>query len=146
MISRTVLAITAFALGVTAVAAQDTIADRKALMKQQGAQTAQGAKFMKGEEPFDLAKVKNIFAVLASTAEKIPALFPDSSKTGDTAALPAIWEKKDDFNAIAAKLAADAKAAQASVTDEASFKAAFPVVTKNCGGCHQPYRKPPPQR
>ena len=35
---------------------------------------------MKGEEPFDLAKAKNIFVVLASTAEKIPALFPASSK------------------------------------------------------------------
>jgi cytochrome c556 len=61
---------------------------------------------------------------------------------GDTAALPAIWEKMDDFKAIAAKLAADAKAAQASVKDEASFKATFPEVTKNCGGCNRPYRKP----
>ena len=142
MISRTVLAIAALAVGVTAVAAQDVIADRKALMKQQGAQTAQGAKFMKGEEPFDLAKAKNIFVVLATTAEKIPALFPASSKDGDTKALPAIWEKMDDFKAIAAKLASDAKGAQASVKDEASFKAAFPEVTKSCGGCHKPYRKP----
>jgi len=142
MISRTVLAIAALAVGVTEVAAQDVIAERKALMKTQGAQAAQGAKFMKGEEPFDLAKAKNIFVVLASTAEKIPALFPDSSKTGDTSALPAIWEKMDDFKATAAKLAADAKAAEASVKDEASFKATFPEVTKNCGGCHRPYRKP----
>ena len=142
MFSRTVLAVTVLALGVTAAVAQDVIADRKALMKQQGAQTAQGAKFMKGEEPFDLAKAKNIFVVLASTAQRMTSLFPDSSKTGDTAALPAVWEKKDEFNANAAKLAADAKAAEASVKDEASFKAAFPEVTKNCGGCHRPFRKP----
>jgi cytochrome c556 len=142
MLNRTVLAIAALAIGVTAAAAQDVIAERKALMKQQSAQTAQGAKFMKGEEPFDLAKAKNIFAVLASTSEKISALFPATSKDGDTKALPAIWEKMDDFKAIAAKLASDAKAAQTSVTDEASFKVAFPNVTKSCGGCHQPYRKP----
>ena len=142
MPNRTLLAVVVLAIGVTTVAAQDVIAERKALMKQQGAQTAQGAKFMKGEEPFDLAKAKNIFTVLTSTSQKMTSLFPDSSKTGDTAALPAIWEKKAEFNAIAAKLASDAKAAEASVKDEASFKAAFPEVTKNCGGCHRPFRKP----
>jgi cytochrome c556 len=142
MINRTVLAVAALAIGVTAVAAQDVIAERKALMKQQGAQAAQGAKFMKGEEPFDLAKARNIFMVWAQTAEKIPALFPDNSKTGDTAALPAIWEKKDEYNALAAKLAADSKAALDSVKDEASFKTTFPEVLKDCGGCHRPFRKP----
>jgi cytochrome c556 len=141
MILRIVVAIAALMFGAAAVSAQDVIAERKALMKTQGAQTAQGAKFMKGEEPFDLAKAQVIFTTLANTSEKISALFPDNSKTGgDTASLPAIWEKMDDFKAIAAKLAADAIAAQASVTDEASFKATFPQVTKSCGGCHQPYR------
>ena len=142
MISRTVLAIAALAIGVTAVAAQDVLAERTALMKTQGAQTAQGAKFMKGEEPFDLAKAKNIFTVLASTAEKMPTVFPESSKTADTKALPALWENLGDFRTKAAKLGTDAKAAEAIVKDEASFKAAFPEVTKNCGGCHRLYRKP----
>ena len=141
MISRVVLAVAALALGTTAVLA-DAIADRKALMKQIGAQAGQGGKFMKGEEPFDLAKAKNIFVVFATDGEKAAGLFPDNSKTGDTRALPAIWEKMDDFKAKLAKFVADAKAAQAKVTDEASFKATFPEVTKDCGGCHQPYRKP----
>jgi cytochrome c556 len=39
-----------------------------------------------------------------------------------------------------AKLGADAKAAQSSVTDLESFKAAFGNVGKDCGGCHQTYR------
>ena len=141
MLNRTVLAVAAFAVGVTAAVA-DVLADRSALMKQQSAQTAQGAKFMKGEEPFDLAKAKNIFTVLASTADKMVAVFPESSKTAESKSLPALWEKYDDFKARAAKLGTDAKAAEASVKDEASFKAAFPEVTKNCGGCHQPFRKP----
>ena len=142
MLNRTVLAIAALAVGVTAAFAQNVIADRTALMKSQGAQTAQGAKFMKGEEPFDLAKAKNIFTVLASTADKMPSVFPESSKTAESKSLPALWEKYDDFKARAAKLGVDAKAAEASVKDEASFKTAFPEVTKNCGGCHQLYRKP----
>jgi len=80
--------------------------------------------------------------VFATDGEKAAGLFPDSSKTGDTRALPAIWEKMDDFKAKMAKFVADSKAAQAKVTDEASFKATFPEVTKDCGACHQPYRKP----
>ena len=142
MLNRTVLAIAALAVGVTTAFAQDVLADRSALMKLQGAQTAQGAKFMKGEEPFDLAKAKNIFAVLAGTADKMPGVFPVSSKDAVSKSLPALWEKYDDFKAKAAKLGTDAKAAEASVKDEASFKTAFPEVTKNCGGCHQAYRKP----
>jgi cytochrome c556 len=46
----------------------------------------------------------------------------------------------DDFKAKFVKFGADAKDAEAKVTDEASFKAAFPTVQKNCGGCHQTYR------
>ena len=51
-----------------------------------------------------------------------------------------IWEKKDDFNAKLKKLGEDAKEAEAKVTDEATFKAVFPNVQKNCGGCHETYR------
>ena len=46
----------------------------------------------------------------------------------------------DDFKAMFAKLGTDAKAAEGSVTDLDSFKAAFGNVGKDCGGCHQTYR------
>jgi cytochrome c556 len=138
---RTVLVVTALAIGVTAASAQDPIADRKALMKRNGQMAQQGAKFIKGEEPFDLAKAQAIFAAYQDASVKAPALFPDNSKTGgDTAALPAVWEKKADFNAKLAKLGADAKDAAGKVKDEAGFKAAFTEVQKNCGGCHETYR------
>jgi len=139
---RTVLVVAALAIGVTAVSAQqDPIAVRKALMKQTGEQSALGGKMVKGEEPFDLAKAQAIFVQFLKTAETAPNLFPDNSKTGgDTGALPAIWQNKADFNARFAKLAADVKAAQAAVKDFDSFKAIFPTVTRNCGGCHENYR------
>jgi cytochrome c556 len=71
----------------------------------------------------------------------MPGLFPESSKTGgDTAALPAIWQNKADFDAKFAKFGADAKAAASAVKDVDSFKTAFSGVTKNCGGCHETYR------
>ena len=138
---RTMLAVAVLVFGVSVATAQDPIAARKALMKATGGQSSQGAKFMRGEEPFDLAKAKAIFAQFQKTAEEGKPLWPDNSKTGDeTASLPAVWEKKADFDAKLAKFGADAKEAGAKVKDEASFKAAFPEVTRNCGGCHETYR------
>ena len=130
---RTIVAISALAVVVTAALAQeDPIKARQALMKSNGQQAALGAKMVKGEEPFDLAKAKAIFVEIENVATKAPALFPESSKTGgDTAADP---------KAMFVKLGADAKAAQSSVTDLESFKAAFGNVGKDCGGCHQTYR------
>ncbi|MBR1219696.1 cytochrome c [Bradyrhizobium sp. U87765 SZCCT0131] len=131
----------ALVLGISAVAAQDPIAARKALMKDTGKNAGAGAAMVRGEAPFDLAKAKAIFVVFQDTATKAPGLFPDSAKAGeDTAALPKIWESKADFDAKFVKLGADAKAAEASVTDLDSFKTAFSGVTKNCGGCHELYR------
>ena len=142
MITRIVLAAAIAVLGVTAVVAQsDPIAARKAMMKANGQAAGQGAKFMKGEEPFDLAKAKAIFAAYEKTGAEFGKLFPANSKTGDTAALPPVWDNKADFDAKLVKFGADAKDAAAKVKDEASFKAVFPEVQKNCGGCHQTYRK-----
>jgi cytochrome c556 len=139
---RTVLAVAAIAIGVTAVAAQsDPIAARKALMKEQGAQTKTGAGMAKGEAPFDLTKAQAILANYIDTASKMPDLFPPTSKTGgETTAAPKIWEDMAGFKAGFAKLSSEAKAAQGSVKDLDSFKSAFGGLTKNCGGCHETYR------
>jgi len=139
---RGVLVVAACALGATAVLAQqDPIAARKALMKANGDQAKIGAAMAKGEAPFDLAKAQQVFATFSDSAGKEGGLFPENSKTGgDTAALPKIWETPDDFKAKLAKFGADTKAAQASVKDFDSFKAAFGTVGKDCGGCHESYR------
>jgi cytochrome c556 len=139
---RTVLAVSAIAIGITAVAAQsDPIAARRAHMKEIGAQTKTGAGMAKGEIPYDQAKAQGIFAAYVKAGEDLPNLFPETSKTGgDTAAMPSIWAKMDDFKAKAVKLVNDAKAALSSVKDLDSFKATFPAVTKDCGACHELYR------
>lgn len=140
--NRTVLAVAAIAIGVTAVAAQsDPIAARKQHMKDVGAQTKTGGGMAKGEVPYDQSKAQGIFAAYVKAATDLPNLFPDTSKIGgDTAALPAIWANKADFDSKAAKFAADAKQAQTQVKDLDTFKASFSGVTKNCGGCHETYR------
>jgi cytochrome c556 len=143
---RTVLAMAAVAVGVTAVMAQsDPVSQRKALMKENGQQAAAASKMVKGEEPFDVTKVNAAFAQWTETASKLPSLFPEPPKAGEeTRALPKIWEAKSDFDA---KIAAFSKAVvdnkdKVKTLDE--LKVAMPLVGKACGNCHEPYRRPAP--
>lgn len=146
---RTLSVAALLAVGATLAYAQgaaNAIAQRKETMKAQAAATKDPGAMMKGEMPFDLAKVKASLKTLQQTAAKAKGLFPDDSKTGDTNALPVVWEKKAEFLARFDKLAADAKAADAAIKDEATFKTEFPKVTANCGGCHKDYRRAPEKK
>jgi cytochrome c556 len=137
---RLVLTGLVLVIGVGAVLADsDAIMQRRALMKANGAATKNVVGMLTGA-PFDLGAVQAALKTYGEAAAKAPALFPDDSKTGDTNALPAIWDDKADLNARFAKLAQDVAAAQASITDQASFQAQMPGVLKNCGGCHEKYR------
>jgi cytochrome c556 len=133
------------AVGATAVFAQSAaIKDRKELFKQMGGAAKVGGPMMKGEVPFDAAKIQASLKVYSDNAKKLKDLFPDDSKTGgDTEALPAIWEKKDDFLGMMDKFDKDAAAAGAAIKDEASFKSEWPKVMANCGGCHKVYKVAP---
>jgi cytochrome c556 len=139
---RTLLAAVAVTIGTTAVVAQaNVIASRKAWMKENGTVTAQGGKMARGEEPFDIAKARAIFKTYGDTARRLPRLFPASAKTGgDTAALPAIWDKPAEWRAAVAKFRADVASEGRKIKDLDTFKAAFGNVTKNCGSCHEPFR------
>lgn len=137
------------ALGVcAAVAQQDVIKDRKALMKANGDEAKIGAAMIKGEKPFDLATAHKIFAQFQDAAAKMPNLYPESSKSeagspsaDDFSPKPEVWDNMADFKKRFAKFGDDAKAAEASVKDLDSFKAAFGNIGKNdCGSCHEQYR------
>ncbi len=126
----------------TAFAQNDPIAQRQATMKGVG-QLWYGdiGKMMKGEIPYNHATVTSAIEKMAAAGKAMPALFPDNSKTGgETKALPAVWEKKADFDARWARLSTEATAAMAAVKDEASFKVAQPNLNKNCQECHTTYR------
>jgi cytochrome c556 len=124
-----------------AVADDNPIIQRKAILKGIGDATKPIAAMLKGEAPYDNATVQKSLATIADGAKKLPDLFPDNSKTGnDTAALPKIWEDKAKFNAIYAKLASSATAAEGTISDQASLKANIGSVLGNCKSCHDDYR------
>ena len=138
---RTLIAAGVLALAVGSVAAQnDPIAQRKALMKAQGAATKDVGAMLKGA-PFELAKVQDALKVYLNTTKTFSSLFPDTSKTGgETIASPKIWEAKADFDKQIEKFGKDVTAAMTTITDEASFKANMGGVLKNCGECHEAWR------
>lgn len=139
---RPVLIALALATLATASSAQeDPIAKRRAIYKSFGQAAKEPGAMLKGDAPFDLAKVQTALRTFHDGSQQLPNLFPENSKTGgDTAALPAIWEDKPRFNALFTKLGQDSQTALASIKDEASFKTDFPKVLKDCGACHETFR------
>jgi cytochrome c556 len=129
----------AYAQGAGGAAA---IKERQAAMKAISGANKGLTQMAKGDVPFDAAKATAAFKTIEDHANRVKGLFPDDSKSGETAAWPAVWEKNGDFMARLTKIAADAKAAGANSKDAASFKAEHKKVVANCGGCHKAYRKP----
>jgi cytochrome c556 len=134
----------AVAITGVSVVAQDAIGQRKELMKGVGGSSKTGSQMAKGEIPFDAAKAGEAMGTIAKNWAAFVKLFPKGTETGgETTAAPAIWADFKDFESNGQKLASDATAAQkASANGADAFKAAFGEVTKNCGGCHKPYRIP----
>ncbi len=136
---RFIIAAALVTVGVTTAFA-GPIEDRQALMKSIAATTKAAAGYAKGDTPFDAAKVKALLQVYVDDAAKLPTLFPDDSKTGETRAAPKVWENKADVTARFTKLAADAGDAAPKVVDEASMEAIYPALQQECDSCHEQYR------
>ncbi len=124
-----------------AMAASDLAKQREADMKAIGGAVKTSAGFATDKVPYDAAAAKAAMETIAAKATDFPTLFPAGSETASKGASPKIWENKADFEAHAAKLASDAKAA-ATAADAGldAFKVAFGTVTANCKSCHQLYR------
>lgn len=139
---RSLVLCSALCAGVTAALAQDNpIAERKKLMKAQGAAVRDPGQMLKGEQPFNLEKVQASLRTLLDTNKRLPSLWPDTSKTGgETEALPAVWEQREKFDGLLTKLGTDSQAALTAIKDEATFKAEFPKVVQDCGACHNTFR------
>lgn len=139
---KLLLAISIFAIAGSAAFA-DTLADRKALMKERGKLTGELSKVVKGETPFDAAAVLKTLQDMQANAEKFDAeaLYPAGSDTGDTTAAPKIWEDMDGFKAAEDKFLS---AVNAAVTDAPAdvdaLKAKFGAIGASCGACHETFR------
>lgn len=141
MLKKGLVAVAAIVVLTAGVAAANVIEQRQKIMEGIGEATKPVGGMLKGSAPFDLAKVQAALKAYEDGAKKMPELFPDNSKTGNkTTAAPKIWEDANGFKAAFDKFGKDSAAALDAIKDEASFKANFPGVLKNCGSCHEQYR------
>ena len=143
MFVRITLAALAMGLGVAAaMAQQDPVTVREDLMKQNNKHAVVVVKMMRGQQPFDAAAVDAAFVQWADTAQKLPGLFPENSKTGgDNRASPKIWLNKKDFDSKAAAFAkAVAENRDKAKSSLEGLQAAISVVGKACDNCHEDYR------
>ena len=146
MMTRIVLAIAVAAFGVTAVVAQSDLLSSTALMREQAQATYNVLnKMVKGEIPYEQAKVDDAVAKLVATAARIPQAFPASIKGKTSAntrysASPKVWDNRADFEEYASNLSkaiVDLRGKAKSLDD---LKAAYPALNDACNGCHQDYR------
>jgi len=123
----------------------DVVADRQRLMKLNGAAwTEVQAKAKAG----NMEGVAVSAETLALNAQQIPGLFPPGSMTEKAKAKPEIWQKWPEFEAAAKKMETESE----KLRDAARAKNEQLVqdIVKDygrvaCGGCHTPFRVPPPR-
>jgi cytochrome c556 len=143
---RTLLAISAITIGITAVAAQsDPIQQRNALMKSMWKDGFSiPYRMASGKEPFDKAKADAGFAKMAEIVAQLPPLWPAGSNA--VPPLPKysssskIWENKPDFEAKLAALTKSIADNRNKTKDVASLKSAVGEVNKACDNCHERYQ------
>ena len=105
--------------------------------------------------------------IMESSGDHLNKLFPEGSDKAPSRAHPAIWEKKDQFDAISnslqdASLALALKSTQALGKDDSGLKEGlngergeavsslanqpvpkiFKAIASTCGSCHQNFRMP----
>lgn len=118
--------------------------DRHEDMEKIGDATKAVGRTLKTDAP-DLAVIRSSAATIAGLAPKVPSWFPAGTgpDVGKTEALPAIWEKPQDFAAKSRDFQKAALAFEAAVKagDMAAVKARFADLGKSCKACHDLYRE-----
>jgi cytochrome c556 len=148
---RTLISASVLAIGLVAAFAQsDPIAQRKDLMTLNGKGFYGDInRMVRGQAPFDLAKVNAAFDQIIASSKTLPTLYPDNAKPGAKtsaspddkySASPKVWENKADFEAKNADLAKVVMSVRGNVKDLDSLKPAAEQIGKACDACHEPYR------
>jgi cytochrome c556 len=123
--------------------ADEAIAARQQLMKEQGAAaTAIGDKLKAGN-----ANIAAEAHKLVETSQRIPALFPEGSLNPQTSrAKPEIWQKWSEFQTNAKTLETKASQLEAMAKSGANAQALAPAMQDlgrtTCGACHNTFRGP----
>ena len=121
----------------------DPIMIRRAILANMGAANMIGGAMARGDMPYDADKAMAVMRVINNGIQGVVNYFPAGSNTGPTRALPAVFENRAEFLRRAENLrAASAAYLQNPPADGAAFPMAYMNVTRNCGMCHEMFRRP----
>ncbi len=115
------------------------IRERHELMEEIGKQ----AKALNGAlKSGDTAGVAPPAEAIARLAPRIVKLFPEGSTDPKSRAKPEIWQKFDQFEALAGQLETSSAALAVGAKAGADVQALAAKVMRTCKGCHENFRTP----
>jgi cytochrome c556 len=134
------------ALSCPALAADDPIAVRQALMWGNGAAAGVAGPMMKGEMEYNAAAARAVIFTINGAAQALGDFFPEGSFDPERSrAAEAIWQDTEGFQAAveefrSATAAAVEAAGEDGPADGQAFAAAMGPVFGACSSCHEDYR------
>ncbi len=115
-----------------------TVKARMDAMMAIGANTKVLGNMAKGKTPFDAAAADKAAKAIAVTSAKVPTLFEIQASDPKSEALPAIWERFDDFAAKSNALTEAALATDPISLDD--LRQSLGRIGQACKACHADYR------
>lgn len=114
---------------------------RESVMEAVGGHTTAIAAIVKNDVAF-ADDLKAHAVALNDLAKMTGHIFPKGSAVGESEALPAIWEKPEEFKkAVTAFQTAAADLAAAADDGPRAVAPALGALTKSCKSCHDDFRK-----
>ena len=122
---------------------EETIKARKAMFKQNYSYAKKMSAAIKKD---DKETVSDLAVKMSENYKKLIEYFPDDSKDGfKTEALPSIWEKKEEFNALLMKAANEANDFSMMVNNlmgDELKDLQKKMIWSQCKSCHDKFRMP----
>ena len=122
---------------------EETIKARKAMFKQNYSYAKKMSAAIKKD---DKETISDLAIKMSENYKKLIEYFPDDSKNGfKTEALPSIWEKKEEFNALMLKAANEANDFSMMVNNlmgDELKDLQKKMIWSQCKSCHDKFRMP----
>jgi cytochrome c556 len=122
---------------------EETIKARKAMFKQNYSYAKKMSVAIKKD---DKETISDLAIKMSENYKKLIDYFPDDSKDGfKTEALPSIWEKKEEFNALMMKAANEANDFSMMVNNlmgDELKDLQKKMIWSQCKSCHDKFRMP----
>lgn len=143
---RLILVGAALLIGVSAVAAQQDVAEQQDKLMKTIARSFYGplGRTVKGQSAYDQAAIDAALVQLEESVGKIANVFATNPKEdvfgAEYGSSQKIWQNKTDFDAKITPVAKAIADARVKVKDADSLKAAYATINDRCGDCHETYR------